>query len=291
MKEKSRLNGTYKRAYRQIASYIRRKAQRSALTAETLGEVRRLLEDACTEGRPLEEVFPDGLEDFCLSVLQTLPRYTVEEEWHICRVRRLRRWVLGSGALAAAACLLLWYFGIFAYWDDGMWALPGQTRNCEQSDIGAMRGTQQPFVLELDLRNLESNRGRALLEPGELGGCRIEVLEVFCSEERDGTREYMLQLACYGEYSLTHMQYYYPETGLTPDRGNGSGINSSVAYEGKEIPNGVRLCGEGPNERDYYACLFHFLTLEEGEELSDPIVTLKFWLLAGQSYRRTGWGG
>ena len=285
-----RVNRTYKRAYQQIKGYIRQKVQRSQAADDAMEEIRRLLEDGCAEGRTLEELFPQGLEDFCVSIVETLPRYTVEEEWHIRRTKRLRRIIGCAGTVLAAACLLLWYFGIFAYWNEGMWALTGDERNHEYHEIGTALGTAQPMTLELDLSDLDSNIGTMLLEPGELGECSIVVKKVWYSEERNGRRVYQVVLDCKGDYSLDHTTYYYPIVHPTTDIGNGSGINSSVLFHGEEVPNAMLFTGKGPADRDGIPYSFVFLTTDEQALREDPTVTLNFWMLGGHSYWRTGWG-
>ena len=288
-KKGQKLSRTYKRAFRQIEAYIRKKAQRSEATDEALAEVHRLLEEAGAEGRGLQELFPEGLEDFCLSVLQTLPRYTVEEQWSIGRVKRIRRGVLGGGSAVLAACLLLWYFGIFAYWSDGMWALADDKRNCGHSEIGLYRGTEQPWMLEIDLRDLDSNKGKGLDDPENLFGCSVEVNRVGYLEQDNGKRQYWVEFACYGDYSMNHTRYYYPD--VTNEKpGNGSGVGSSLVFAGEERPNGIRLYGTGPAKRDAYLYTFYLMETDAETVEENPVATLKFWQLGGNYYWRTGWG-
>lgn len=284
----NKLTGLYKEAYSQIKAELSQNAEKSQATQEALQDIENMLLNASCENTPIKDLFPEGLTIFCASVRVSLPAIPVDAKYKRKRSRRI--WeisILGVVVLLMTA-LSLWYFGLFAFLKNGMWALVYDQGNYACSELHLWRGRSQPFTLEIDLNDLDSNKGKILYsdESGSAdeAGCRITVGEVGYHERGD-RRQYWIMLYCYADYDLKHTTYYYPR--LVPIGNEDNPVHSMNVADKIYTPLG--LYGEGGGECDYQKIAFYLIESKTNDILENPLIALNFWILDGYRYTRTGW--
>lgn len=288
MAEHIKLTGLYKEAYSQIKAELLGNAEKSRATQDALQDIESMLLHAGRANTPINDLFPEGLTIFCASVLESLPAVSVDAKYKRKRARRIWGFsVLGAAVLLMTA-LSFWYFGLFAFWKNGMWAPVNDPVNYARTEIHLWRGSSQPFTLAIDLNNLDANKGK-ILYADESGGadedsCRITVGEVGYHEKGD-RRQYWIMLYCYADYDLKHTTYYYPRQ--VPIGNEDNPVHSMIVADKSYAP--LSLYGEGGGERDYQKIAFYLIEGKTKDILEHPLITLNFWILDGYRYTRTGW--
>lgn len=274
-----RLKGSYLKAYRQISLEIMQEAQRSQSREKTLMEIENLLFQAQLDSTPLSSLFADGYESFCKDILETLPRYTVEEKYYRHQLHKRRKMAIGLAAGCAAVLFLLWNFGFLAYWSQGVTGLLEEENNFIASSLYT---TGQTFSISIDLHDLDSNKGKVLTDD-EYG--KILVDSIYITEANSRQNVYCVQFESISRHTMSHIQFYSPLPSRTADS---PAIYGMVKYGDSQVSMYNR--SSGPATRNGTLFAMYTIRLDKDALLEDPVITLVFDNFEIKRYSRTGWG-
>lgn len=264
---------------KKIKMEIHTKAQRSPDTTKALAETYQLLEQAQADQTSLDEIFGEGLDEFCNSVLSDLPQFTLEERYARLRKKARRHILLSFTAVLSVCAILLWYFGIFSFWSDGMWALVGETQNHSLLE----KLNMQPASVDIDLSDFDSNAGKVLLDRD---GCRIVVQDIYTQEGNDGSIWYCVAFHSYAAYNLRETVYFWPRLYQEGQEGR-LDYTAFAKLDDKDYNVGLRA--DGPHGREYARFDVYLINLPSDYDLSKP-VKVTFTLFDVYQYIRTSWG-
>lgn len=279
MEKRFQLKGSYQKAYKQISLAIRQEAQRSQQREQTLREMENMLFQAQLDGTPLSAVFSDGYETFYRDILETLPRYTVEEKYYRHRLHKRRKIAIGCAASFAAGLFLLWNFGFLAYWFRGVPGLLEEENNFMSSSLYT---TGRTFSISIDLHDFDSNKGKVLIDD-EYG--KILVDSIYITEANSRQNVYCVQFESISRHTMSHIQFYSPLPSRTADS---PAVYGMVKYGDSQVPMYDR--SSGPATRNGALFGMYTIRLDKDALPEPPVITLVFDNFEIKRYSRTGWG-
>ncbi len=189
-----KLTGDYRRFYLKIQKDMASDVRKGMDMENALSDILDMLEAAMEEKKPVGEIFGSGYDGFYKALLEVLPAISQDEKRAAAK-RKVGRLTLSlTAAVLALALLIVWNTGLIGLWRNGISFAAGSLERYSYHH-SLVEGV---YKVEIDLSDLESNKGKVLYDDGE---CRITVLLVDNTGSAS-TGGYRISFRSSGSYNL-----------------------------------------------------------------------------------------
>lgn len=157
-----KLKGEYKKEFIKLYKNLTKDVKQGTELEEAVSGIIDMLESAMNEKRPLTDVFGPNFEDFYNGLIDVLPKYTREEK--DTRNRRKNISIIALVVLLVAGLILtvIWQTGLMGMWSRGIAYMAGSLDRYSYDCILL----EDEYSVEIDLSDLESNKGKVLYDDG-----------------------------------------------------------------------------------------------------------------------------
>lgn len=165
------LTGEYKFFYKDIKNYITAETQPGIELQNAISDILDILLEGIQNNRNLNDLFPDGKNNFIEDFVTALPRNTPIVKMQRQRKKRIYFCILAAFIAIIIVLCALWQIGYIGIWFEGLaYHADELTKYTYHSTI-----ISDEYTMELDLDHLDSNIGKIIYQDNN---CSIDVYEV-----------------------------------------------------------------------------------------------------------------